>query len=407
VIRHLVLDELQQEPVLAELDSGTAAMLNSSGLVSVQPDVRGGWRVLPAGRVGAVQAGELLVEVRPKAKVRLDRLLFLLGYAQNPGFRPDDVAADADRDLFSALAETLARLGERALSRGALSGYVHVDASLRTVRGRVRVSDQMSRRPGMLLPLEVSYDEFTIDIPENRILRAALRRILQLPRLSATMRGRLAHLDSQLDGVALLRAGAQLPAWSESRANAHYRPALRLAELILRNMSAEAGPGRQRVASFVVNMAAVFEDFVTTALKEALTAVPGRTEPQYRCFLDESDGTRRPRVTMFADVVHVIEGKPVAVFDAKYKASSWSGYPNADQYQMLAYCTALDVPRAWLVYADAGPMRVRKVRNSEVEIVEFPLDLSRRPEELLAGIAALATHAVSLPTPEDSKSQKP
>ncbi|TJY69486.1 restriction endonuclease [Arthrobacter sp. CAU 1506] len=392
--RHLVLDELQQEPTLAEFDGDAAALLNGSGLVSVQPDVRGGWRVLPAGRVGAVQVGELLVEVRPKSRVGLDRLLFLLGYAQNPGFRPDEVAASEDQDLFSALAESLVRQGERALARGALSGYVHVEASLRTVRGRIRVSDQMSRRPGMLLPLEVSYDEFTIDIPENRILRAALRRMLQLPRLSAGIRGRLAHLDSQLDGVAPLRAGAQLPAWSESRANAHYQPALRLAELVLRNMSAEAGSGKHRVASFVINMAAVFEDFVTTALKEALAAAPGRTEPQYRCFLDEPDGTRRPRVTMFADVVHVIDGKPVAVFDAKYKASSWSGYPNADQYQMLAYCTALNVSRAWLVYADAGPMRVRKVRNADVEIVEFPLDLSRSPDELLGSITALARLAL-------------
>ena len=380
---------------MAEFDGDAAALLNGSGLVSVQPDVRGGWRVMPAGRVGAVQTGELLVQVRPKAKVGLDRLLFLLGYAQNPGFRPDEVVADEDQDLFSALAESLVRQGERALARGALSGYVQVEDALRTVRGRIRVSDQMLRRPGMLLPLEVSYDEFSIDIPENRILRTALRRMLQLPRLPAAVRGRLAHLYSKLDGVPSLGAGPPLPTWSESRANAHYQPALRLAELILRNMSAEAGPGRQQVASFVVNMAAVFEDFVTTALKEALTAVPGRTEPQYKCFLDEPDGTRRPRVTMFADVVHVIDGKPVAVFDAKYKASSWSGYPNADQYQMLAYCTALNVPRAWLVYADAGPMRVRKVQNAEIEIVEFPLDLSRTPEELLAAIRQLARHAVA------------
>ncbi len=159
-------------------------------------------------------------------------------------------------------------------------------------------------------------------------------------------------------------------------------------------MSAEAGLGRQRVASFVVNMATVFEDFVSVALREALSGVPGRTEGQYECLLDEPDGTRRPRVRMFADVVHVVDGKPVAMFDAKYKASSWSGYPNADQYQMLAYCTALGVRWAWLVYADAGPVRVRKVQNVNVEIAEFPLDLSREPKELLADLAKLAGMAV-------------
>lgn len=72
-------------------------------------------------------------------------------------------------------------------------------------------------------------------------------------------------------------------------------PALRLAEIILRNMSAEAGPGRQNVASFVVNMAVVFEGFVRTALKEALASTRGRTEAQYECFLNTSRTARAGR----------------------------------------------------------------------------------------------------------------
>lgn len=43
----------------------------------------------PAGKVGAVQCGDLLVEVRPEGKVGLDRMLFLLGYAAGPGFRAE------------------------------------------------------------------------------------------------------------------------------------------------------------------------------------------------------------------------------------------------------------------------------------------------------------------------------
>ena len=108
-----------------------------------------------AGRelLGRSRLANFLVEVKPKQKVGLSRLLFLLGYAANPGFRPDDVAGVEDTDLFAALGESLARQGLRALERGALSGYVHVEEALRTVRGRIRVGDQMTRRPGMLLPL--------------------------------------------------------------------------------------------------------------------------------------------------------------------------------------------------------------------------------------------------------------
>ncbi len=52
----------------------------------------------------------------------------------------------------------------------------------------------------------------------------------------------------------------------------------------------------------------------------------------------------------------------------KYKLESDSGgYPNADHYQMLAYCTALQVPVAWLVYASGSRRAVtRHVRHSPV-----------------------------------------
>ncbi|GAA5189791.1 McrBC 5-methylcytosine restriction system component [Arthrobacter gyeryongensis] len=397
MLRSIVLDELQSSAHPVELDPELAATLRDTGLVTVLPAHGGLWTVLPAGTVGAVQVGDLLVEVTPKQKVGLSRLLFLLGYAANPGFRPEDVAGIEDTDLFAALGESLARQGLRALEGGALNGYVHVEDALRTVRGRIRVGDQMTRRPGMLLPLEVAYDDFTVDIPENRILRAAIRLMMQVPRLSGEVRWKLAHLDSKLDGVSEVRFGATLPIWTESRLNERYVPALRLAEIILRNMSAEAGIGRHSVASFVVNMAKVFEDFVTTSLREALDGYPGETSGQYETFLDESEvGQTGNRVRMSVDIVHLVRGVPAMLFDAKYKAASVAdGYPNADYYQMLAYCTALEVSRGWLIYAGPGNPRLRQVRNTEISVVEFPLDLSQAPNDLLARVKSLAESAFS------------
>lgn len=393
MLRSIVLDELQSSAVPVELDKEVAATLRDTGLVTVLPAHGGMWTVLPAGTVGAVQIGNLHVEVKPKHKVGLSRLLFLLGYAANPGFRPEDVAGTEDTDLFAALGESLARQGLRALERGALNGYVHTEDALRTVRGRVRVGDQMTRRPGMLLPLEVAYDDFTVDISENRILRAAIRLMMQVPRLSDDVRWKLAHLDSMLDGVSELRFGAALPPWSESRLNERYVPALRLAEIILRNMSAEAGIGHQSVASFVVNMATVFEDFLTTALREALGLYPGETVGQFQAVLDEPElGLRKSEhVQMLVDIVHSVHRQPAIIFDAKYKAATASGaYPNADHYQMLAYCTALKVPRAWLVYAGPGKTRTRRIVNTGISVVEFPIDLSQEPEALLERVRSLA-----------------
>lgn len=390
------MDELDRDGVVRRLSHDEAGDLTRTGLVDVVPQGSGTWRLLPRGRVGAVRLGDLQVQVDPKEKVGIARLLFLLGYTSDPGFRPDDVVAEDEPDLWAALAESLARSVERALRGGVLQGYRSVDEALRTVRGRIRISDQISRRPGFMLPLEVSYDEFSVDTSENRILRTALRRMLAVPRVPDDVRRRLAHLDGRLEGVEVLMPRYPLPRWVPSRLNERYRPALRLAELVLRNASAEAGPGGVMVASFVVAMWKVFEDFVGVALAESLARYPGHTHvsPQYHGWLDEkAEGQQRVRMAL--DVTHVVGGQPRLIFDAKYKVADASGrYPNADHYQMLAYCTALEVPVAWLIYAQGAQRLVtRTVCNSTVRIVEFPLDLSATPRDILARIDVLVNEA--------------
>jgi len=388
-VRHLVLDELSAG-LVERLDSASASFLNTSGLAKASPMGMGLYRIEPVGKVGSVRTTTMQLDVRPKDRLGLSRLLFLLSYAGEQGFRPDLVAASEDGDLWSALAESLARLAERALGRGVLQGYLTVDESLRTVKGRIRISDQISRRPGMLVPLEVSYDEFTEDIAENRILRAALDRMGQVPGVRPDVLGRLRQLKGKLDGVTRLPAGAPVPPWKPTRMNLRYHAVLRLAELVLRNASAEAGEGKQQTASFVVDMAQVFEDFVGTALRTAMAAYPGELRLRYNALLSEAVRDS-DRLSVRPDAVHMLGGRPVVAYNAKYRAASDTGASlTADHYQMLAHCTALAVPTAWLVYAGKGEVKLRRILNTDIDIVEFPLDLSQPPSAILGSIKDLA-----------------
>lgn len=387
----LLLTELDRRGKAAALDRETAAALQASGLVVARPEGGAGWRLIPSGRsVGAVSAGEVDLYVQPK--IPISRLLFLLGYAKKPGFLLEDAAAVEAPGLWPALAESLAGHTERALARGVLQGYETIDDTLPLVRGRLRVTDQLSRRPGMLLPLEVSYDEFTADTPENQVLRAAIRRMLAVSRLHPAHRARLAHLDAQLVGVSLLHPDAPPPEWTVTRTNARYATALQLADIVLRNLSVEPGPGDVPMAGFVVNMDRVFEDFLTTALTEAL-ADRGHSTPQYQVSLDQpapgvSDGT----IQMKVDLVHLVDEKPRLAFDAKYKIQGDADNPN--RYQMLAYCTALDVSVGWLIYAQGdGAASEHRIRNAGITLVEYPLDLTAAPADILGQIQHLADQA--------------
>ncbi|MGW4115991.1 McrC family protein [Actinosynnema sp. NPDC004786] len=386
----IILRENDHTGTTASLTPAQVTCLRDSNLVEVRPDGTAHRLVPKTKRVGAVHAHGLDVVVTPK--VSIPRLLFMLGYALHPGFRPENVEGIEADGLWAIVAETLCRNVERALARGVLLGYTTENSTSTVVRGRIRVGDQITRRPGRLIPVEITHDEFTVDIPENRLLRAAIGRMLSLPQVDPKIRTRLRHLFNRLTGVSLSAHGAPRPQWRAHRLNARYHAALRIAQLVLDTLSFEVGRDGLSIASFVVNMEKVFEDFVTTALTEAWSRGPGRTERQYPAKLDAAGA-----ISMNVDVVHLVNGTPRVIVDAKYKLESTSRrYPNTDLYQVLAYCTALRVNRAWLIYAgDSANATPHRVLNSPVTITTYALDLGVPPQELIAQIERLAQDASS------------
>jgi len=339
-------------------------------------------------RVGAVAVGGHEIVVQPKAP--FSSVLFMLGYAADPGFRPDEVDGTGD-DLFPAVAETYARLMERALGRGVLQGYRPLDETAVAIRGRIRFSDQMSRRAGQLLPVELTVDDYTVDIAENQLLRAAARLLLTLPRLTEEARHRLVHLESRLVDATLVRPSAGLPSWQPTRLNERYHPALRFAELVLARLTPSTtsggGGGGQAVASFVVNMAEAFEGFVTAALTESFAAVStGVSVGQYPTHLD-----RERKQPIRPDFVHLVGGVPAVVVDAKYK----TGAPRVeDLYQMLAYCTVMGLDEGTLIYiADGTRLRPSTIpiRGTTIETRVARLDVRCPPAQLLPQIDAMTS----------------
>jgi 5-methylcytosine-specific restriction enzyme subunit McrC len=368
------------------LPSQVAAAIQRTGLVEVRPTtVPGEWSLVPRGKVGAVQVAGHGVHVAPKLSIA--RLMFLLEHAPDrPAWQREPVGLIEHPDLLHVMAAVFVRATDLATRGGLMQGYRTVEDSLPVLRGRIREADQLRLRQGRALPVEVRYDEFTTDVAENRLLLAATRRLLRLPQLTSRPRRELLRLRQRLAEVSDLARGVPAPAWTPSRLNVRYQPALRLAELVLAGSSFEHLPGPLAVRGFVLDLPKVFEDFVTKTLRAALAPRGGRVEAQPAVFLDDDQLIRtRP------DVVWLDGRRPLAVVDAKYKAEKPAGFPDADLYQALAYATALGLPAAHLVYArGTEPARTYRVRHAGVRLIVHALDLSRPPAELLAQVADLA-----------------
>jgi 5-methylcytosine-specific restriction enzyme subunit McrC len=371
-------------PIELELADEVGEALRRSGVVGAARSSGGRWELTPLAKVGVVKIAGVTVWLRPKIPIR--RLLFLLGYASRPGWDDDVVALERTQDFLPVLATAFAAQAHRALEQGLLQGYVEVEDTLAVLRGRLDEQVQLRRRFGIAVPLAVRYDEYTPDIAENRLLRGATELLLSIPGVPGATRSQLRHLRLTLADVTPPIRGSRLPVWRPSRLNARYQVALWLAELLLRRNALDQRAGRIGVTGFVVDMWRVFEDFVTVALAQTMVRHGGHCFSQDRHHLDEAHV-----IAMRPDLVWYRDGSPTAVVDAKYKAERPQGFPDADLYQVLAYCTALGLADGHLVYARGNEPEVRHtVRNAGVVIHAHTLDLTAESGALLGQVDALA-----------------
>jgi 5-methylcytosine-specific restriction enzyme subunit McrC len=396
----LLLTEYISSPAveLTARDAATLRRIVTTMSVAPSWDVPGTYDLTPGSEVGVVALDNRSVIIRPK--VPTDRVLFLVSYALDPAHWQQRAGAyDKANDLVEGMAAVFAHELRRVLRRGLLQGYRSTEEALMTVRGRVRFDEQLRRRFGMPFPLEVRFDEYTEDTELNRVLRAALSRLSRLPIRSRQVRSILGVCSAALaDTVTLVEYSHHaLPQFQWDRLNQQYRIAAELALLILRSTSVELAKGRTAGTGFVIDMNVVFEEFVRTALREALglarSAFPSGSDVSI--VLDED-----AKIGLEPDLSWWVGNSCVFVGDAKYKRINVKGINHPDVYQLLAYTVALGLPAGLLVYAEGEADRVvHSVLHVEKRLEVTTVDLTGSPEQILADIARIANHVKALRSP--------
>ena len=194
--------------------------------LSIEPVLgrAGTYRLAAGPQVGAVEVGDLSVLIEPK--MGIPQLLSLACYAMGV-FRPQDQRLfdfEESEALPDTLAIALASAARGAFVHGLLHGYREEEEALQTVRGRIRLEEQMRRRFGIGLPVEVRYDEFTDDILANRLVKAAVGRLSGMRLRSLKARRGLSWVAGMLEQVSPVEFGPNdVPDIRFDRLNEHYR----------------------------------------------------------------------------------------------------------------------------------------------------------------------------------------
>lgn len=178
------------------------------------------------------------------------------------------------------------------------------------------------------------------------------------------------------------------------RRNARYRPAHELAKLVLDGLALDdrLDGSIADTTSFMVNMNAIFERFVTRLAIDALADTELRAQPQQTMrtvIVDEVSGQTYSTIRPDLVIEDPTNGRTVPI-DVKYKLYDTTKLSSTDIYQAFVYAYAVDVgtatPRAGLIYpsvtavdgpalyvkpsAGANPARIRGAGLDVVSILE-------------------------------------
>ena len=368
----------------AELKALVSESQNLGLSIAPTNEEGGDYKLTPSSTVGAVEFDNLSVLIRPK--IGIPQLLSLACYTiGRVKFQETDFEFQERHSLPDVLALALYRHARAAFARGLLHGYRAEEEALHTVRGRIRFDEQMRRRFGIPLPVEVRYDDFTDDILANRLVKAATYRLTRMRLRSLKARIGMGWLTGMLDNVSLREfPPKEVPEVCFNRLNEHYRRVVELSRLILRHGKFQSSRGAVRASGFLIDMNVLFQEFLTVALREALGVSERAFGERNISSLDEGG-----RLRLRPDLVWRDGSSCVFVGDAKYKDITDKAVPESDIYQMLAYVTALNLQGGMLIYAGETDTATYHVRNVGKTIEVTSLDISGTLEDILMNARVL------------------
>jgi 5-methylcytosine-specific restriction enzyme subunit McrC len=293
--------------------------------------------------VGRVQLGALTVTVLPKLADHT--LLRLLAYTYGLGdlrlFQKTDYTSGAL--LQDLLCEQLRHLVAAILDHGLERRYRRVALELAAPRGRLDLTALAGRMPLTRATLPCIDHTRSIDHPLHQVLLAGLllaRRIARDPELRARLRDLAARLAEGVTQVPLTRIRLDAARRGLHRLVEHYRPALRLVELLHASGGFEVNGHNDPLTApgFLFDMNRFFQALVLQFLREHLPGCEVEAERSlhglYQWTTPSLPGRRAP---LPRPDFTVTEASRTVLLDAKYRDLSRTPLPREMLYQLTVY----------------------------------------------------------------------
>lgn len=224
------------------------------------------------------------------------------------------------------------------LSRGLSSDYIQVEEEQNVIRGQVNMARQMRQLPHRQHRIHIRHNRFSMDRPENRLIRSTLLSCLHYTRNTDNWQ-LAASLNSWMHEIpASQELKKDFQQWQRGRHMTHYSQIKPWCELILNHLLPAATVGEWQGISLLFPMEKLFEAFVACALRKKLySGAQIRTQSfeKHLCL-----HRNKQRFKLGPDIL--VEHMDRAwVLDTKWKlldlAKRNYGLAEQDFYQLFAY----------------------------------------------------------------------
>lgn len=262
--------------------------------------------------------------------------------------------------------------------QGLKSAYTTIEANERFCKGKLLTSQDIKHNLVTRERFYVSYDDFNINRPENRLIKTTLRFLLKA---SNDMQNRLyaTRLLTFFEGVEYsVNCDGDFSKCFPDRSMNHYDRALSWCRIFLKGNSFTAFAGSHVALALLFPMEKVFESFVAAKFRKLVSRkVSVRTQDTMYSLFDSPNRAFALR----PDIVLEFEGHKV-VLDTKWKLLSDKapncGISQSDMYQMYAYGKKYEAERVVLLYPNSEKVsktNIAYVSNDKVKVDVSFIDL--------------------------------
>jgi 5-methylcytosine-specific restriction enzyme subunit McrC len=214
----------------------------------------------------------------------------------------------------------------------------------------------------------------TSDVLENRIIKYTLFYLLQCRFVEDDIDAKLIEYYKRLDQIGLAPVYADtFKSISYSPLNDHYKPILKLCELLLTDSSLDLeNIGDKTAISFTIDMNKLFEAFVANLLIERLG------EKNVKLQQTEYPEIKGNKLKVRLDIEVFQNGIPAIILDTKYK--EFADDPDiAHIAQLSLYSLSTDIKNCGLIYVGKFPRQLFLIKqNIKLHVLPFNLAASNK-----------------------------